>query len=48
MYIQDSKLFKVCQVRNEDIEMSYVHIYSSLAVFVTIVNNNNCFILWVV
>ena len=24
MYLQDSKLFMVCQVRNEDIDMSYV------------------------
>ena len=24
MYLQDSKLFRFCQVRNEDIDMSYV------------------------
>ena len=27
MYLQDSKLFRVCQVRNEDIDMPYVALY---------------------
>ena len=27
MYLQDSKLFMVCQVRNEDIYMSYVALF---------------------
>ena len=29
MYLQDSKLFMVCQVRNEDIDMSYVGLVAS-------------------
>ena len=27
MYLQDSKLFRFCQVRNEDIDMSYVALF---------------------
>ena len=27
MYVQDSKLFRVCQVRYKDIDMSYVALY---------------------
>ena len=27
MYLQDSKLFRFCQARNEDIDMSYVALY---------------------
>ena len=27
MYLQDSKLLRVCQVRNEDIDMSYVALH---------------------
>ena len=28
MYLQDSKLFRFCQVRNEDIDMTYVALYT--------------------
>ena len=35
MYQQDSKLFMVCQVRNEDIDMSYVALYIIYSIYIT-------------
>ena len=34
MFLQDSKLFRVCQVRNEDIDMSYVAIYIIYTIYI--------------
>ena len=35
MYLQDSKLFMFCQVRNEDIDMSYVALYTIYSICIT-------------
>jgi len=39
MYVQDSKLFRFCQVRNEDIDMSYVALYIIYIVSIYTLNN---------
>ena len=43
MYLQDSKLFRVCQVRNEDIEMSCVAlcIIYTTCIYTYPINNSN-------
>jgi len=35
MYLQDSKLFMVCQVENVDIDMSYVALYIIYIIYIT-------------
>ena len=50
MYLQDNKLFRFCQVRNEDIDMSYVALYIIyilyITCYITLCTLNNLYVMY--